>query len=44
MVVHLLKVHFASALESDGTSLEEVDVEYWTNARRGAGCEGTVCG
>ena len=28
MVVHLLKVHFASALESDGTSLEEVDVEY----------------
>ena len=34
MVVHLLKVHFASALESDGASLEEVDVEYWTNARR----------
>ena len=44
MVVHLLKVQFESVVESDGMALEEVDVEYWTNARRGAGCEGTVCG
>ena len=34
MVVHLLKVQFESVVESDGMALEEVDVEYWTNARR----------